>query len=100
MITVKRVRVVLLGAIAASLAAAAPASAQDSKDLPTCSATVTDHCMQKGGHAKMHGHGHGAMMGHHHRTHHGKAHKWHRKGHMKHEMKHDMAPSKPHPGMK
>lgn len=37
-------------ALAGSLAVAAPALAQDSMEganLPTCSATVTDHCMQR-----------------------------------------------------
>lgn len=60
-------------ALAVPAAAQTAAPAPDAK-MPTCSAKVTDNCMQREGHAK-------AMTGHkmakhrwHHRKHHGKHH--------------------------
>lgn len=66
-----------------SISLAAPEGAGD---VPYCSATITDHCMQRGG-------GHEAMMGGHHRGHHRDRHHGgrhhhrhhgHHKGHMDH----------------
>jgi hypothetical protein len=58
-----------------ALALATPAIAQDEtnpKDVPACSATVTDHCMS-------HGHMGRHMMGmHHHRHHHMRHHRHHK----------------------
>lgn len=69
---------ILLSLIApGALLAAAPALAQNSApsaDLPACSATVTDHCVQRGGsHHAMAAHHAGHRAGHHAR-HHGRHH--------------------------
>jgi len=90
----------LTGLIAAlGLSLAAPALAQstmDASQLPTCSASITDHCMNRSesGMRGMHmAKGHHMMAKHHHKRHMMK----HRKHHMKkHHKMHTMAKK---PGM-
>ena len=76
---------ILLSLIApAAVLAAAPAMAQDAAaqaNLPTCSATVTDHCVQRGGS----GHAMGHMKNGHHASRH------HRMARHHHKAKHHMA---------
>lgn len=70
--------------LALSLSATAQAAPPaEGSDLPTCSATITDHCMQRSGHheAMMGHHRHGKHMGRHHGGHrHHHHHKHHDKG--------------------
>lgn len=63
----------IAAALAGSLAAISPALAQDGEGagLPTCSATVTDHCMQREHHMMAARH-HAAKHHHHARKHHAK----------------------------
>ena len=72
-----RTRVLLVASAGLVLGFAAPAIAQvdetKAESVPTCSATMADHCINRGGHHGMMHHG----MGHHHHGHH---HHHHHKG--------------------
>lgn len=68
-----------LPAVAIALPAAAqttPPAGSPGAPLPACSASVTDHCVQRGGHMAMAGGKHHAMKHHgkHHAKHHAKRH--------------------------
>ncbi|WP_157083056.1 hypothetical protein [Novosphingobium lentum] len=92
-----RTRLLVIAGFGAALSLASPAFAQmaaepSGADVPTCSATVTDHCMNRGhamGHGAM-GHHHMAMKGHHHmaRMHHHKMMKHHHMAMKHHAMAH------------
>ena len=71
-------RVLLVAGAGLALAFAAPAFAQvdetQAASVPSCSASVTDHCIRRGGeHHGMghHHHGHHGHPGHHHHHHKG-----------------------------
>jgi hypothetical protein len=55
----------IVGALIASVPATTQAAPEVDQTYPSCSATVTDHCMQRGGSGM-----HGMTKGHHHRNHH------------------------------
>ncbi|MFC3175329.1 hypothetical protein ACFOD9_13800 [Novosphingobium bradum] len=85
---------ILLSLLAPAAAmVAVPAMAQDAPSaagLPTCSATVTDHCVQRGGsgHAAMGHHGMAAHPGQNHGRHHARGHARHHAKARHHRMAH------------
>lgn len=80
--------------VAVPAMAQAPAPASDAS-LPTCSAKVTDHCMQRSGGGHMAGHAKGHKMA----AHHGKRHAGGKRHHkaMKHHASAKTASVKPAP---
>lgn len=87
MIISSQLRTLLCAGIAGALSFAVPALAQSDEQVPACSATVTDHCMQRQGGARA---VHHAMTGHHAaKRHHHRHHRLARKAH-----RHHAAPAK------